>query len=579
MEIRIKNKYIPAFKEAIKGSKFSSLENEFSRFNSFAQADAYNKFDVDVAPSSELYDFLIQVLESIDDFDGAKWIRSQKAVFESGNDAKIKSTRGFQTLLTKFVTEDVIDGWLYKRDNLGVLPYLVTGIHRISPDARYGIKAAIKITLQYATPKSSKGIDSTDIKIDLSHMQGRSLISILTEFGFEKETIELKNEYLASMEDYKNYQDKYASQFICNGRTITVGSSYSSDVRTHRDVRVINNENEVVTYIPESMLVPLFRGSVSSYAEDTLIEHLETMDEDLEEELLEDLIHESRDGDREEYTVRKMPLPYHPFIKVFNLETHSDEWVLSHSLKPYVYDSSISNKLVLPDSHRDLLDVLTTDADILFDDIIAGKSGGTIILCRGGSGLGKTLTAQAYSEITKKPLYCVHSGQLGTNPEKMDDKLQAILRRSEDWNSILLIDEADVFIRKRDNDIMHNAIVSSFLRQLESTNGIVFLTTNRSEDIDDAILTRCSALVTYEHPDKKDALKIWSILSENYEVPMSDELIEEAYNMYPSASGRDIKEILKLCSRYHQKGYSIDAERLRICGMFRSMPAKAIENK
>jgi MoxR-like ATPase len=40
--------------------------------------------------------------------------------------------------------------------------------------------------------------------------------------------------------------------------------------------------------------------------------------------------------------------------------------------------------------------------DVLMDDIVAGKSGGTTVLCAGPPGVGKTLTAEVYSEIIRR---------------------------------------------------------------------------------------------------------------------------------------------------------------------------------
>src|SRR3546814_2642760 len=66
--------------------------------------------------------------------------------------------------------------------------------------------------------------------------------------------------------------------------------------------------------------------------------------------------------------------------------------------------------------------------------------------------------------------------------------------RISDWSSDVCssdLDEADVYIRCRDNDLEHNAIVAEFLRTLEYFNGLLFMTTNRINDVDDAILSRC----------------------------------------------------------------------------------------
>lgn len=156
-------------------------------------------------------------------------------------------------------------------------------------------------------------------------------------------------------------------------------------------------------------------------------------------------------------------IPIHPMILCFNLETHSNMWIHVDNLVEYQYDPGLRDKLILPPRHRDLIDILTQDMDVLMDDIVAGKSGGTTILCKGAPGLGKTLTAEVYAEVIGRPLYRVHSGQLGINSAEVEKNLETILKRAQRWGAILLIDEADVYIRTRGNDIDHNAVVASFL--------------------------------------------------------------------------------------------------------------------
>lgn len=128
----------------------------------------------------------------------------------------------------------------------------------------------------------------------------------------------------------------------------------------------------------------------------------------------------------------------------------------------------------------DLIDILTAEMDVLMDDIIEGKSGGTTVLCADPAGVGKTLTAEVYSEIIKRPLYRVHSGQLGLNVTEMEIALKNTLVRAQRWGAVMLIDEADVYIKRRDDNIAANAVVGVFLRVLEYFNGLLFLTTNRA---------------------------------------------------------------------------------------------------
>jgi hypothetical protein len=68
----------------------------------------------------------------------------------------------------------------------------------------------------------------------------------------------------------------------------------------------------------------------------------------------------------------------------------------------------------------------------------------------------------------QKPIYSVSAGELGTTSTDLAQKLTAIFSVVPVWGAVVLIDEADVFLEKRSTaSIERNAIVSSFLRQLE----------------------------------------------------------------------------------------------------------------
>ncbi|KAL2884654.1 aaa family atpase [Ceratocystis lukuohia] len=116
------------------------------------------------------------------------------------------------------------------------------------------------------------------------------------------------------------------------------------------------------------------------------------------------------------------------------------------------------------------------------DDVILGKGKGLVAVLHGPPGTGKTLTAEGISELLKCPLYMASAGELGTYSRCLEGELQKMLDICHAWGAILLLDEADVFLEKRNlHDINRNALVSIFLRQLEYFQGILFLTTNRVE--------------------------------------------------------------------------------------------------
>lgn len=122
-----------------------------------------------------------------------------------------------------------------------------------------------------------------------------------------------------------------------------------------------------------------------------------------------------------------------------------------------------------------------------FDDFVLGKGKGLIALLFGPPGTGKTLTAEAIAEVAQVPLYAVSSGRLGHQASKIELTLTKILRLAKHWKTVLLLDEADVFLVQRTiTDIERNAVVSVFLRELEYYQGILLLTTNQAHVIDEA---------------------------------------------------------------------------------------------
>jgi len=240
-------------------------------------------------------------------------------------------------------------------------------------------------------------------------------------------------------------------------------------------------------------------------------------------------------------------VPIHPFVGVFYLEEHV--WLTCHvdSLTMYEFQGEqLLSKLVLPDSHKELISILLEMSKMSIEDIIKGKKGGSFIMSTGNPGTGKTLTAEVFAEVIKRPLYKVQCSQLGLNVEEVEKNLKLVLMRASRWSAILLIDEADVYVRSRGNDIQQNAIVGVFLRTLEYYSGILFMTSNLETEIDDAIMSRATAHLVYEIPSDNDRLEIWSILNEQFDVGLSTVDILSMNNTFQGIVGRDVKAILKL---------------------------------
>jgi DNA polymerase III delta prime subunit len=256
--------------------------------------------------------------------------------------------------------------------------------------------------------------------------------------------------------------------------------------------------------------------------------------------------------DFEEEESRYIEAPVHPWINCFDLRRHARFEVHVNDLIEYVYDPNLDEKLVIDGEVKELIGLLSRSQDSKFKDVVAGKTGGTTVLLAGPPGVGKTLTAEIFSEAVEKPLYRVQCSQLGTDPDELEQKLLKVFRRAARWKAIILLDESDVYVAKRGDCLAKNAIVGVFLRVLEYQESVMFMTTNLPESVDDAIASRCIARIDYDIPKPEDLNKIWDILSANAGMELDWTVRSQITNEFPHLSGRDVKNILKLIAARNQ---------------------------
>ncbi len=448
--------------------------------------------------------------------------------------------------LIAYLKRDAIDGWLYRRSQDGVLlPWLVTEMRYAVPTEGkpYVVVSLLANTMQAAGNDARNDARlryagmTQAIVFDANNIVNRTIPELLAAHGFFKECEAFKTEYERHAGRFRQMQQKFGQQFLAVNAGWSSGPKGKFDlVRLPKQgsARCVNDE-EVLDRRFDTMLSPNFW----------------------------------REAGVEQGFDR---IPTHCYLYLYHLEQHRNIWVHVENVEPYHYKPELRDRLVLPAVHRDLIDILTADLAVMAEDIIEGKSGGTTILCKGAPGLGKTLTAEVYAEVVGKPLYRVHSGQLGVTAESVEANLTQILRRAARWGAILLLDEADVYIRQRDNDLEHNAIVAEFLRTLEYFDGLLFMTTNRVDDVDDAILSRCIAVIRYDTPSSDAARQLWRTLSAQFGADIPEPLQEELLVRYPQISGRDIKELIKLATRYcAHKDLPLTAEVFALCAAFRGI--------
>ncbi len=152
---------------------------------------------------------------------------------------------------------------------------------------------------------------------------------------------------------------------------------------------------------------------------------------------------------------------------------------------------------------------------------VYGKKKGLIFLLNGDPGTGKSMTVEALAESYHIPLLRVGAQNLGNDPKTIEGNLSRVLRMVEQWKGIILIDEADAFLRKRVNDY-NDQITSVFLRLLEDYSGIMFLTSNLGNLIDPAIDNRISVRLNYRKADAAYRTMVWESCLRNNNIDARD---------------------------------------------------------
>lgn len=482
---------------------------------------------------------LLELMEKHKDVKGSIAVKQKIATyFKLLVDAKgVKISRLEPLVMAiKKLMEPTPHKWLFVENDDGhLVPWYVYDVCYCPPDERTGSPAKTEVSLA-ATKRGSK--QTKDIHFHVNDL-GDTAYELLRKKGYFIETPEIIEEYTKENLRYQAICGLTGEQFLATGEGYERGEYYGgsgSTVAMERDG------------MPSTLVM-----------DDDSDEGEGRGEREREREIVtskfwtEDKKRKDDGGEADENSV--VDLPLQPYVKTFDLKKHVFTTIHVGNLTEYEYDATLIDKLVLPQERKELVSLLVEGADLALDDIVKGKTGGIIVICTGPPGTGKTLTAEVFSEQVKRPLYCVQCSQLGTDEEDLEKELKTVLSRAQRWKAILLIDEADVYVHTRGTDIQQNAIVGVFLRVLEYYRGILFMTSNRETIIDDAIMSRATAWIRYDLPDRAAAGAIWRVLSDQYKAALKPADIEALLDnpVFKHVSGRSIKNLLKLAKLMARK--------------------------
>lgn len=174
---------------------------------------------------------------------------------------------------------------------------------------------------------------------------------------------------------------------------------------------------------------------------------------------------------------------------------------------------------------------------------------GISALFYGPPGTGKTMTARLIANELGLELYRVDLSQMMSKYIGETQKnISSLFEKAACRNIVLLFDEADAFFSKRtsvkdSHDRHANGEVAHLLQQMEDYEGIVILTTNLKDNMDDAFRRRIKMMIEFHLPEAQERLKLWERAFSD-RAPRAEDLKLSLYAERFEISGSEIQEIV-----------------------------------
>jgi len=189
-----------------------------------------------------------------------------------------------------------------------------------------------------------------------------------------------------------------------------------------------------------------------------------------------------------------------------------------------------------------------------FEDVMSYGVGNGVLF-HGAPGTGKTMAAEAIGYEIGRPLLVVNMAELLSKYVGESAKnIEGVFSQARNHNCILVFDEAEGLFAERTNggsatDRYANIDVNLLLHHMERFPGMVILTTNLIDNIDEAIFRRLKFILEFKKPDRSLRHQIWQQLIPG-KAPVADDIDFTALAKQYEFTGGNIKNcIFKAAAR------------------------------
>src|SRR5712691_3154891 len=181
-------------------------------------------------------------------------------------------------------------------------------------------------------------------------------------------------------------------------------------------------------------------------------------------------------------------------------------------------------------------------------------SSGATVLLYGPPGTGKSLAAEAVDYELGRPLRRVNAAQVTSKwVGETAQNLESIFREARQHEAVLVFEEADALFSGRTpvgsaTDRYANLDTAVLLREMERFPGVVILTSNLSDNIDEAFRRRLRFALAFPTPDREAREALWC-RHLPARMPLAPEVSCAALAAFPLTGAQIRNAVLKAAAR------------------------------